>query len=231
MKGKTVLTWALLGFVAVSLGRVALTHWRAPRPQDSPVVAQSGVVAGTEAAATQLAGGSDSSPSAPGGATPVAQASQAEPASGSIAAPAGELIPAPAEPAVAGQASSTMEEPAGQAAGEPAGQVVAYFFHGNVRCKTCRTIEDFTTEAITTGFVDELKEGRLELRTVNVDDPRHEHFVEDFQMTSRVVVLARLEGGRPTSYRRLERVWELAKDHDSFIEYVARETRSMLGEL
>ena len=58
--------------------------------------------------------------------------------------------------------------------------LIVYYFHGNKRCNTCRTIEAYTEEAIKTGFPDELRSGRLVWIPVNVDVPENGHFVEDF---------------------------------------------------
>ena len=38
-------------------------------------------------------------------------------------------------------------------------KVVVYYFHGNVRCMTCRTIEAYAKEAIESGLGDALKDG------------------------------------------------------------------------
>ena len=38
--------------------------------------------------------------------------------------------------------------------------LIVYYFHGNKRCNTCRTIEAYTEEAIRTGFPNELRSGQ-----------------------------------------------------------------------
>lgn len=104
--------------------------------------------------------------------------------------------------------------------------VVAYYFHGNVRCATCRKIEAYAKEAIETGFVDALKEGRLEWRVVNVEDPVNEHYIEDFQLSTRSVVLERTTGGKSLGWKNLQRVWELVHgDKENFLVYIQDETR------
>ena len=50
-------------------------------------------------------------------------------------------------------------------------KVVAIYFHGTTRCETCKAIEAFTREALGSGFDEEIKNGKLELRAVNVDEP------------------------------------------------------------
>ena len=69
-------------------------------------------------------------------------------------------------------ASAPFEGPAGtvQAGGDSSGQdgaqkatpcLVVYYFHGQVRCPTCRKLESYAEEAIKTCFADELASGRI----------------------------------------------------------------------
>ena len=111
---------------------------------------------------------------------------------------------------------------------ESSTRLVAYYFHGNRRCKTCKTIEAYSKEAIETGFQEAIRKGTLEFRAVNLDEPVNEHFVQDYLISTRSVVLAQYIGDKQKNWKNLQRVWELVGDHDAFIEYVQAETRSLL---
>jgi hypothetical protein len=115
-------------------------------------------------------------------------------------------------------------------AGVPESRVVAYYFHGNTRCVTCRNIESYTKEAIESGFPHALKNGQLEFKVVNVEEPQNEHFVQDYQLSTRSVVLARFERGKQREWKNLQLVWDLVRDHDAFMIYVQEEAKSFLGE-
>ena len=105
-------------------------------------------------------------------------------------------------------------------------KVVAYYFHANIRCMTCRAIESYAKEAVQTGFADALKDGRLEWRVVNVEVPRNAHFIQDFQLTTSSVVLERLADGKRQDWKNLQRVWELVRgDKEDFLKYIQDETR------
>lgn len=106
--------------------------------------------------------------------------------------------------------------------------VVAYYFHGDVRCVTCRNMEAYADEAISQNFTGELASGTLEWRKVNVDDAAHRHFITDFNLSTRSMVLARYEDGNLTAYENLEAVWSLSGDKSAFIEYVVQKTREMV---
>ena len=108
-------------------------------------------------------------------------------------------------------------------------KVVVYYFYGNVRCKTCRTIEMQAEEAIRTGFADALKDGRLEWRILNVEESSNTHFIEEFEISTRSIVLERLVDGKRETWKNLDRVWELVRgDKVTFQKYIQDETRAFL---
>ena len=172
MKAKKFITFALLAFVAVSIGYILLSD---RQPQESPAVSPV-----NSDAKIELSDESEAKTDA---------------------------------------AVSSAEE-----------KVVAQYFHGTTRCDTCRAIEALTREALGTGFSKELETGRLELRSINVDEPANGHFVEDYQLTTRTVVIARFKDGKQGEWKRLDQVWQLVGDRDAFITYVQAETRSLLEQ-
>jgi hypothetical protein len=133
----------------------------------------------------------------------------------------------------AGQSTATNQDTAatataGSAEAAPADRVIAYYFHGHQRCPTCRKIEAYTTEAIQTGFPEELAAGTVTLQVVNVDEPVNEHFITDFQLTAKTVVLVNEQDGEQVQWKNLARVWDLVGNKESFITYIREETRAML---
>ena len=108
--------------------------------------------------------------------------------------------------------------------------VVAYYFHGNFRCQTCRKLEAFSREAVESGFPEDLKAGRLEWRVINVEEPGNEHFVQDYQLVSKALVLVGKEDSKQTQWKNLQDIWTLVNNKEAFIKYVQTEIRSYLGE-
>ena len=108
--------------------------------------------------------------------------------------------------------------------------VVAFYFHGNTRCATCRKIEAYADDAIHQGFAEALDSSALRWRVVNVDQPDNRHFVEDFQLVTRSVVLAEYRDDKVVRWKNLDKVWQLVRDKDGFTSYVQGETREFLGK-
>jgi hypothetical protein len=107
-------------------------------------------------------------------------------------------------------------------------KTIAYYFHGTSRCTTCRTIEAYAHEAVQTGFGDALNAGKLEWRALNVEEPANRHFIKDYQLYTRSVVLASYQGDKPLKWKNLDKVWELVGDKGQFTRYVQGEVKTFL---
>jgi hypothetical protein len=118
-----------------------------------------------------------------------------------------------------------------QAASTGSSKIVAYYFHVTVRCTTCRTIEAYSRETITNRFKNEIDRGALEWQVVNVQLPENRHFVKDYELFTKSVVLVHVANGKQQSYKTLNEVWELVGDKTQFQAYVDKEVRGYLAKL
>jgi hypothetical protein len=112
----------------------------------------------------------------------------------------------------------------------PTDGVVVFYFHGNVRCATCKKIEAYADEAIRENFADGLQDGALTWKVANVEEPENRHYVQDFQLVTRSVVLAEFADGKVVRWKNLDKVWQLIRNQDSFSAYIVDETSAFLGE-
>lgn len=107
-------------------------------------------------------------------------------------------------------------------------KTVVYYFHGNQRCKTCNKIEALTKKILDESFAAQLKDGSMEVRVVNVDQTENEHFVTDYELAVRSVVVSKVDGGKETNWRRLDKVWQLVHDEAAFAAYLREEIGLLL---
>ncbi len=107
-------------------------------------------------------------------------------------------------------------------------KVVAYYFHTTMRCVTCKMIEDLSRVALVSDFPDEIKNGRLEFKAVNVEEPANQHYIKDYQLVERSLVLVRFSGEKQEKWKNLEQVWELVDKKAEFEKYVKEETKNFL---
>ncbi len=121
--------------------------------------------------------------------------------------------------------------PFGSSSDSPRHKIIAYYFHGTVRCQTCLNVESYTNEALKTYFADDLADGKLEWRVVNREEPPNEHFVQDYQLYSQALIIADSIPGKPSEWKNLEAIWDHAGDKAAFIEYVRTEVDQYLRRL
>jgi len=113
---------------------------------------------------------------------------------------------------------------------QPTHKVIAYYFHGKRRCVSCLKIEKYSQEAITGGFPEALKDGHLEWKVVDVDEPGNKHFLKEYSLFTKSLVLVDLHKGEQTRWVNLNRVWELLGNREGFIRYVRDGVHAYLRE-
>jgi len=111
------------------------------------------------------------------------------------------------------------------------GKVTAYYFHGSFRCSTCRDLEQYAREAIEDNFEKELAEGSLVFEAVNVEEKENEHFVDDYQLYTKSLVLSLVEDGEEVEYKNLDKIWEYVRNKTEYMDYVKSEVNNFLPGL
>ncbi len=107
-------------------------------------------------------------------------------------------------------------------------KIIAYYFHGNARCPTCHKMEQYTKEAIKESFEGELANGSLIVKTVNVEEKGNEHYVEDYQLYTKSLIISRVENGKEIQRKNLTKIWEYVRDKNRFFDYVTSEINDYL---
>ncbi|MDQ7788187.1 MAG: nitrophenyl compound nitroreductase subunit ArsF family protein [Thermodesulfovibrionales bacterium] len=144
----------------------------------------------------------------------------------------GESVPAPENRSVKEPSTKQKEKALSPLSEVKAhnSRVIAYYFHGTFRCSTCQTIEKYSKEAIEYYFANELKNGTLEFRPMNIEEPENKHFIQDYQLVTRSLVLSLVSEGKETKWKNLPDVWQLVSDRDKFFQYVKDEVEKFHKE-
>ena len=106
--------------------------------------------------------------------------------------------------------------------------IVVTYFTSNQRCQTCLKIEKLTKEAITTGFAKELASKEIVFQTINFDKPENKHFVKDYQLAFKTVVVSERKKGKEQKWSKYDKVWQLHDDPEQFSSYLQNGIRSYL---
>ena len=125
--------------------------------------------------------------------------------------------PAVKSPAPAATAKATNE------------QVIAYYFHGTIRCETCLKIEKQAREAIERRFPLEVAQKRLVFQPVNYDKPENAHFLKDYKLPCPSLVVVRQKASKDEKWKLLGETWEHIENPVKFNGYVEGEMEKFLG--
>ena len=111
------------------------------------------------------------------------------------------------------------------------GKVIAYYFHGTFRCHTCNMMEKYSRQVIKNKFKNELDSGKLEFKAINVEESGNEHFVNDYQLYSKSLILSLVKDGKEIKSKNLTKIWQFATNKQRFFDYVTEEINSFMKEL
>ncbi|HAH31820.1 MAG TPA: hypothetical protein DCL44_05850 [Elusimicrobia bacterium] len=107
---------------------------------------------------------------------------------------------------------------------------VVYYFYTNTRCSSCKTIEEYTREAVGKPLSSGYKGWKIVFKGVNIEEEPDKHFVQDYWLNTKSVVVQKFSGDKPLKWGKLEKVWQLLGDKEAFINYVTEETHKLLDE-
>lgn len=107
--------------------------------------------------------------------------------------------------------------------------LIVYYFHTNFRCVSCRNIEKYTKEALEKFFFDDIASGKIDFQVVNTEEPLNKHFVQDYQLYTKSVVLSKISDGKEVKFKNLDKVWNLLRNKNKFFEYIKEETNSFIN--
>lgn len=108
------------------------------------------------------------------------------------------------------------------------GKIMAYYFHGNSRCPTCYKLEQYSKEAIETNFKTDLSSGKLTFRAINTDEKGNEHFVNDYQLYTKSLVISLVKDGKEVKSKNLTKIWDYVGNKQKFFDYVTSEINGFL---
>lgn len=103
------------------------------------------------------------------------------------------------------------------------------YFSSDVRCYTCVRIEQLTRQTVERHFAPELASGRIAFQVINLDGPGNRHFIEDYRLISKTVIVSDLAAGEEVRWENLQDVWTRQKDERAFEAYVVDAVRRHLG--
>ena len=106
-----------------------------------------------------------------------------------------------------------------------ANKSIIYYFHGDFRCVSCHKIENYTKEVFAENFTN-----TMELKVVNVDDNENKHFLNDYQLYTKSVVVSKIKNHQEIAYKNLDKIWQYLGNEEKFKNYLKTEITNFLAE-
>lgn len=104
-----------------------------------------------------------------------------------------------------------------------------YYFHTSARCTTCIQIEELARDVVQSDFAQQTQAGLLQFRSVDVQLPANRHFIQDYRLVTKSIVLVKEQDGRLVQWKNLNRVWELVWSESRYRSYIRSEVAAFLG--
>ena len=107
--------------------------------------------------------------------------------------------------------------------------LMVYYFHSNVRCPTCESIEKQAYITVHKNFAPELYSKAIGWKILNYQEPQNVDLAKQFDLQMPVVVLAEMHNGEIVDSQRLDQVWALYTDEPAFEQYIKSSISGMLA--
>lgn len=106
--------------------------------------------------------------------------------------------------------------------------IKVYYFHTSYRCPSCIRIEKWSHQAVQMYFSEEIKSGKMIWEPISVDKPENKHFINEYQLYTKSVVLVEIKNNQPKNWVNLAKVWQLLRDREAFFNYINREVKHFM---
>jgi hypothetical protein len=109
--------------------------------------------------------------------------------------------------------------------------IIVYYFHTTRRCQSCMKAERLARETVEKFFQEQLDSKKIVFLPINTDEPENRHYIEDYKLFSKSLILSMVRDGREVKSKNLTEIWQLIYNDEGFYNYVKAEIESYLKEL
>ncbi len=104
------------------------------------------------------------------------------------------------------------------------------YFYTTYRCTACILLETYSAETVERGFPEQVRDGRLVYRSLNVDETENRHFVQDYRLYTKSVVVSLNRNGTDVRWKNLPDIWRHLRSREMFHRYMRSEIESFLKD-
>lgn len=108
-------------------------------------------------------------------------------------------------------------------------KVQLFTFHATQRCATCIAIGKLTQETVEEYYQRELRDGKIEVREINIDLPENKELAEKFQASGSSLKINAIYNGKDNITEDVT-VWRLTSDPARYKSYLKNKIDALLGK-
>ncbi|MDD4412533.1 MAG: nitrophenyl compound nitroreductase subunit ArsF family protein [Patescibacteria group bacterium] len=110
-----------------------------------------------------------------------------------------------------------------------ADKVQVFTFHATKRCATCIAIGKLSGETVEEYYQPELRDGKIEVREINIDLPENKELAEKFQASGSSLKINAIYDGQDYITEDTA-VWRLTSNPDQYKSYLKNKIDNLLGK-
>jgi len=112
---------------------------------------------------------------------------------------------------------------------KPAEKIQVFMFHSTSRCISCINIGKYAYETVNTYFQEEMKNGVLEFREINIDLPENKELANKFKAVGSALFVNAIIDGKD-NIKEDTQVWRLVGNEVQFKDYFKNKINKLLGK-
>jgi hypothetical protein len=109
-------------------------------------------------------------------------------------------------------------------------KLIVYYLHTTGRCYTCLMMERYTDEALRMYFSNEINSGRIQWKVLDVQLPENKHFIKDYSLYTKSVVVSQIRAGKELRWKNLDQIWMKVRDKNAYLTYIKQEIDTFLKD-
>ena len=102
------------------------------------------------------------------------------------------------------------------------------YFHATMRCNGCMTIENYTQKSLNSNFGNEIKNGKILLKSIDFQQTENEHFAEKYKFDSQELILSKKVDGKEVKWKKLDKIWDYSDNYNKYQQYIKKEIKKFL---
>lgn len=103
-------------------------------------------------------------------------------------------------------------------------KIIVYYFYAKPRCISCKNIEIYTKEAVSS-----LNNPNIVFKMINLDKAENKHYTKDYNLFTKSVVLSKTQKGKEIKSKNLIDIWTKLNNENKFKNYIQKEIEKFGG--